>query len=426
MGRYLDRFQWQGNEHVYTLPWLRNRLEYTADPERVKEFFREGQFTRSKLTRDMLTRFHLSHNSIVVSDDEHAQFLRKQFLERQPSSDRSQEIAQALMQSVLEHESNFEKSQTLHLSSALISKVYISLLTNLLGAEVLNPLKDYINTIDFRPGTRPMHLDGLMYAFGMQLPGFAPMRWIINLVFFKNDHYTRKITHKLEKLVFEYSIPKEGSWYSALLQMKESGEITKAQFRGELTSILVSSYALSAALSSMLLCLAARPEYVDRIARDDNLAKCFVNEVLRLYPPFRQFGYEEKGIWERTDRPKNEVTDFMVSVYGLHHNESVWENPEIFEPERFLSPDMTRGCKYLPFGMGKRSCTGRVYSIRILTEALKYICSDKCKTMIRLHENYQLSDTGLPLGVSGRLVSFPVDDRICIEKKRIDDCVLTQ
>ena len=257
MFRFLDKFQWQGTDRIYSLPWLRNRLEYSADPDRVKEYIRGGEFTRSQLTKDMLSRFHLSHNSIVVSDDEHAQFLRRIFRERLPAQERYPDIAQKLVDDVFVTDDNGAMDGTLHLSSSLIPEVYISLLSNLLGANVLKPLKEHIREIDFRPGTRPMHLDGLMYAFGMQLPGFAPMRTVIDLMFFKGDHYTRKIARKLEKMVIEFATPKEDSWYSALLELKQSGKLTRAQFRGELTSILVSSYALSAAMSSMLLCLAA-------------------------------------------------------------------------------------------------------------------------------------------------------------------------
>ena len=413
MSRLLfEKFQWKGTDHVYSLPWLRNRLEYSADPGRVKAYIRGGQFTRSQLTRDMLSRFHLSHNSIVVSDDEHAQFLRAIFLKCLPSDERYPIIARQLIDEVFKPGTD----ASIHLSSKLIPNVYLSLLSNLLGVNVLKPLRDHIRKTDFQPGTRPMHLDGVMYAVGMQLPGFRPMRQLIDLIFFKGDHYTRKITKQLEKLVFEYSIPKEESWYAHLLELRQSGRISRLQFRGELTSILVSSYALSAAMSSMLLCLASRPEYVAKIRNDDTMAECFVNEVLRLFPPFRQFGYEEKGVWKKRERSKEEVTDFMVSVFGLHRNVDVWEDADHFCPERFYSQGSKQGCKFAPYGLGKRSCTGRVYSNRMLAEVLKYVCSKACALHLSLPSDYLKDYVGLPLGVNGRLVSFPQDDRVCAQR----------
>lgn len=213
-------------------------------------------------------------------------------------------------------------------------------------------------------------------------------------------------------MVVAFATPRDGSWYAHLIAMKQAGQLSKAQFRGELTSMLVSSYALSAAMSSMLLCLAARPDYVALIRHDEAMARHFVNEVLRLFPPFRQFGYEEKGVWEKRRSARGEVTDFMVSVFGLHRNEQVWPDADLFRPERFVSSDAAKGCKFMPFGLGKRACTGRAYSMSVMVEALKYVCSEACPLQLALPEDYLTDYVGLPLGSNGRLVSFPVDDRI--------------
>jgi hypothetical protein len=370
----------------------------------------------------MLSRFHLSHNSIVVSDDDHAEFLKKKFREHLPSSELYPIIAKNLVDKVFAEGKNEAMGTEIRLSRKLIPEVYICLLSNMLGANVLKPLKKHIRETAFEPGTRrtrPMRFEGVMYAFGMLLPGFAPMRTVIDVLFFKGNHYTRKIAQKLETMVFDFSTPKEDSWYQVLLELKNSGKLSSAQFKGELTSMLVSSYTLSAAMSSMLLCLAARPEYIEKIRRDDRMANHFVNEVLRLYPPFRQFGYEENGVWERKNRPKQEVTDFMVSVFLLHRNEQVWEDAGDFRPERFFSPDLRRGCKYIPFGLGKRSCSGRLYSLGILIESLKYVCSGDCDLKLTLPSDFENDDDGLPIGTSGRLVSFPVDDRLHVQRESI-------
>jgi len=419
MFSFIDKFKWAGTDRIYGLPWLRNRIEYTADPSRVKEFVQGCKYTRSQLTRDTLTRFHISNNSIVVSDDEHAQFLRKIFITCLPQQEKFPSIAKELIDNVLPSNGTQAAEQPIHLSGTLIRQMYLSLLVNLLGVSILSPLKEYINSIDFKPSTRPMHLDALMYAFGMQLPGFGPMRGVINWVYFKDDHYTRKIATKLEEAVYEFSQPKQDSWYSALLEMKQSGKLTRAEFRGELTSTLVSSYALSAALSTMLLCLAGRPEYVNKIREDKRMAKCFVDEVLRLYPPFRQFGYEEKGIWQKSRKSRGEVTDLMVSIFALHRNDAVWEDPDSFIPERFLVSGLAKGCKFMPFGMGKRSCPGGQYSTRLLVETLRYVCSQQCNLKLALPADYDADESGMPIGVNGRLISFPVDDRIFVQRKSV-------
>ena len=414
----LSQLQWKGSNKTYAVPWLRNRIEFSADPERVKEYVKGGGFTRSQLTRDMLTRFHLSNNSIVVSDDEHANVLRKLFRDKAPDRDSYPRIARELVDELIASAETLPSSDShsLSVSSSLIRENYLSILKNLLGADLSPELVDAIRDTKFHPGIRPVHLEGVMFAFGLQLPGFAPMRKVVDLLFFKGEHYTRNIAQKFEKLVCKHATPKPGSWYATLLTLRQNKALTEAQFKGEITSMLVSSFSLSAAMSSLLLCIAARSEYLEKIRTDQNVARYFVSEVLRLYPPFRRFGYEEKGIWTRKPRDKESATDFMVSVADLHRHEGVWTDPEQFRPERFAVPRAASGCKYMPFGLGPRSCIGQLYSMQMMIEMLKYITSENFGYKFTLPDNYSGDAEGLPIGISGRLISFPVDDRILVEK----------
>ncbi|NWI41802.1 CP1A5 protein, partial [Picathartes gymnocephalus] len=53
----------------------------------------------------------------------------------------------------------------------------------------------------------------------------------------------------------------------------------------------------------------------------------------------------------------------FVNQWQVNHDEKLWEDPETFNPERFLSADGTRvnkeeGEKVLAFGLGKRRCIG--------------------------------------------------------------------
>jgi hypothetical protein len=61
----LDRFQWKGTDHIYSLPWIRNRLEYSADPIRVKQYLQGAKVTRSQLTKDMLSRLRMAIKATI-------------------------------------------------------------------------------------------------------------------------------------------------------------------------------------------------------------------------------------------------------------------------------------------------------------------------------------------------------------------------
>ncbi|HEY6880743.1 MAG TPA: cytochrome P450, partial [Polyangiales bacterium] len=264
---------------------------------------------------------------------------------------------------------------------------------------------------------------------GVVLPRFAPMRKLVDWVVYKGEHRTRRIAGELEQLLFEFAVPSgPDTWFADLLQLKASGAITSAQFRGEVTAMLVSAFSLSAAMSSMLLCLAARSDYIPKLREDDRLLKCFVSEVLRLYPPFRQFGYEPKGIWDkpRKERAAGGPTDLIVTIFALHRNANEWEDPDEFRPERFLAPKASSGHKYLPFGMGKRACSGRTYSMMLLAHVLKYLCSEACPLTLSLPPDFARDARGLPIGAPGVLISFPIDDRVLCRPKAINKNVLEQ
>lgn len=233
----------------------------------------------------------------------------------------------------------------------------------------------------------------------------------MDLFFYKGERYTRKVARELEEMIFQYAVPTEGGWYAELLEMKHNGGISNAHFRGEVTRMFVSAYTLSASLSSMILCYAARPEYIPRLRDDGRFRDCFVNEVLRMYPSFRQFGYEHKGTCEKTHEGDHS-TDFMIAAYALHRNETAWAAPMEFQPERFLEPGARKGRKFLPFGIGKRYCTGRHFSTQLMAATLAYLSCEECKLSLSVPDDYVGDDFGMPIGISGRLISFPYDDRV--------------
>ncbi|CAH2079087.1 unnamed protein product [Thlaspi arvense] len=130
--------------------------------------------------------------------------------------------------------------------------------------------------------------------------------------------------------------------------------------------------------------------------------RLIVVEVLRLYPQppllIRRTlkpdtlpgGY--KGEKEGHKVPKG--TDIFISVYNLHRSPYFWDNPDEFEPERFLKTKESNGIEgwagfdpsrspgalypneiiadfaFLPFGGGPRKCIGDQFALMESTVAL--------------------------------------------------------
>jgi len=99
-----------------------------------------------------------------------------------------------------------------------------------------------------------------------------------------------------------------------------------------------------------------------------------LNESMRLYPP--------AWITDRQNVTDDALTGYTikkgtligVSFYELHRNPKYWENPDVFDPERFLGEQKKQSMQYFyPFGAGPRMCIGAGFAIYEMCLALSYI-----------------------------------------------------
>ncbi len=88
-------------------------------------------------------------------------------------------------------------------------------------------------------------------------------------------------------------------------------------------------------------------------------------EGMRIHPPIWTVNrsvdeeFEAAGIGKVTPG-----TFLSISPYYIHRNRKYWDNPEEFDPSRFLRNESIPSMTYLPFGIGKRSCIGGQLAIK--------------------------------------------------------------
>ena len=55
-------------------------------------------------------------------------------------------------------------------------------------------------------------------------------------------------------------------------------------------------------------------------------------------------------------------TTVLMNVWSLHHDPEIWDEPEVFRPERFLDEEGNfvppKADRFLPFSAGRRVCMG--------------------------------------------------------------------
>ncbi len=93
------------------------------------------------------------------------------------------------------------------------------------------------------------------------------------------------------------------------------------------------------------------------------LIRAIIDETLRLYPPagfLSRTALEQDMLCGATVLPGDTVS---VPVYAVHRHHDLWEDPDSFRPERFLTGQPPPRYTYLPFGDGPRICIGARFAL---------------------------------------------------------------
>ncbi|MCF8412281.1 MAG: cytochrome P450 [Melioribacteraceae bacterium] len=84
-----------------------------------------------------------------------------------------------------------------------------------------------------------------------------------------------------------------------------------------------------------------------------------VDESMRLYPPVWSFTRVAKEDDQYEDIKINKKSYLIFPQYTIHRNEDFWNEPEEFNPDRFMQKEFDKqNPVYLPFGYGKQMCIG--------------------------------------------------------------------
>jgi cytochrome P450 len=177
-----------------------------------------------------------------------------------------------------------------------------------------------------------------------------------------------------------------GDLLSMLLQARdeESGEgMNDKQLRDEVTMMFVAGHESTAlALAWTWYLLSMHPTEAQRLHAEvdevlggrlpgfEDIPKLrfttrVIEEALRLYPPFWAVlrSPREGGEIGGYQIPKGALV--FISPYVTHRHPAFWDDPEGFDPDRFL-PERSEGrhrYAYLPFGAGPRKCIGEAFAM---------------------------------------------------------------
>jgi cytochrome P450 len=181
---------------------------------------------------------------------------------------------------------------------------------------------------------------------------------------------------------------KKGDLLDMLMEARdeETGEgMSDRQLRDEVMTLVLAGHETTAnALTFTFYLLSKHPEIARKLFAEVNdvlgdrsptladlpklsLTKRVLDEAMRLYPPAWMFERQALADDEIGGHfvPKGSVIG--VCTYILHRDATHWDNPEGFDPDRFLADapgakDRSRYA-YLPFGGGARICIGNAFAL---------------------------------------------------------------
>ncbi|KAI6126998.1 cytochrome P450 [Pisolithus sp. B1] len=199
----------------------------------------------------------------------------------------------------------------------------------------------------------------------------------------------------------------------------------KAITRRILFMVLVSIQGTASTLMSAVYNLAAHPEYlvplreeVDAVVRQGGLTKAAIDKMYKM-DSFLKESYRFVGVSSLV-MIRRVLKDFTFSdgrivprgcyiaapSYAVHHDEEVYEKPDVFDPFRFArlrsdDDDMKQqivslGSTFLPFGHGNHACPGRFAAAVVQKMILAHIVS---LYDLKLDENTPASGERVEFGI---------------------------
>ncbi|XP_029474140.1 cytochrome P450 4B1-like isoform X2 [Rhinatrema bivittatum] len=246
--------------------------------------------------------------------------------------------------------------------------------------------------VDYRFRQFPLHSN---LIFHLSPPGFR-FRKACRLAHQHTDAVInqRKRILRNEKELEKIQQKRHLDFLDILLCAKdENGEgLSDADLRAEVDTFMFEGHDTTASgISWILYCMAMYPEHQekcreeiqeilgdrDTVQWDDlgrmNYTTMCIKECLRLYPPVPGVSRQlTKPITFFDGRSLPAGSAIVLSIYCIHRNPDIWEDPEVFDPLRFSSTNSSgrHSHAFVPFAAGARNCIGQNFAMNEMKVAV--------------------------------------------------------
>jgi len=173
------------------------------------------------------------------------------------------------------------------------------------------------------------------------------------------------------------------SMFMAIRDEETGAQMDDGQLRDEVMTVYIAGHETTANALTWTLMLLSRHPAEGRAVRDElktvldgrtptfadlpklSRTRAAIDESMRLYPPAWIIGrsVDQPDEMNGCAIPKGSIV--FVSPYVSHRNPKLFDNPEGFDPSRFLDGRVEKLPRYayFPFGGGPRICIGNGFAI---------------------------------------------------------------
>jgi cytochrome P450 len=169
------------------------------------------------------------------------------------------------------------------------------------------------------------------------------------------------------------------------LDTNTEGGITESEVRSNVLTFIAAGHETTAnTLTWAMFLLSQSGEWRERVAveasrelaeRDNGVADrlvetlAVIEEAIRLYPPIAaisRVAIDNDEVSGERVRPGSLI---VISPYVLHRHRLLWDDPDAFDPQRFVGRARAAIDRfaYLPFGVGPRKCIGSTFALQEAT-----------------------------------------------------------
>lgn len=147
----------------------------------------------------------------------------------------------------------------------------------------------------------------------------------------------------------------------------------------EVLNILRPIVAVSVFINFIALAVFQYPEETEKLRNEDEkFAMMFVQEVRRFYPffPFVVARVNKNFTWKDYDFEEDTLT--LLDLYGTNHDPNTWDQPDVFNPERFKTWDGSP-FSFIPQGGGDyytgHRCAGEWITLELMKVSLDFLAN---------------------------------------------------